>query len=46
MKFFLESIGPLVFVFGVGFVTGAFRNHLAHVLCRDCLKKLPLREEE
>ena len=45
MKSFLELIVPLVFVFSAGFVTGSFKSHLAHVLCRDCLKRLPLKED-
>ncbi len=44
MKSF-ELVASLACVFAVGFVTGSYRNYLAHVLCRDCLRKLPLHEE-
>lgn len=38
-------ISGLVIVFVVGLFVGAYRSHGDIVVCRDCLRKLPIESE-
>ncbi len=40
------AVVPLVFIFLVGFVTGSYGLHRVTTICRHCLRKLPLTEDE
>jgi len=39
-------IAYLVLVFGIGLFVGLYRPNPSVTLCRDCLRKLPLRDSE